>query len=466
MATPSYGALHEIDGAEKLGSIQVIYRGFNESLDTWRVPGGDERVENLVFDHPLFAADGKGLIYFGEDGPRPFATDANKFALFCAAGAAWAAQHRPDVVHLHDWHAAMFLLFRDVDIPTVFTIHNLSYQGTRPLWDDESSLEAWFPGMTTDFDAIVDPAHDNCINPMAAAIRLADKVSTVSDTYAGEICRPSDPQAGFIGGEGLEELLAEARAEGRLVGILNGCEYDQPKLRRPGWLRLLGMFEAQLRDWQKRDPGSEAHRLALQRIENFPKRRPLHVLTSIGRLVAQKATLLLHGAEWNESPLERIANALERKAAILILGSGEKIFEDRLLEVTQRCPNVLFLKGYSEMLAEPVYAAGDLFLMPSSFEPCGISQMLAMRNGQPCVVHGVGGLRDTIQHGETGFIFDGDTAQEQADNFVDATLAALAQRASDPAEWKAICDRAKAQRFSWALAAERTVKELYGFTDE
>jgi starch synthase len=118
------------------------------------------------------------------------------------------------------------------------------------------------------------------------------------------------------------------------------------------------------------------------------------------------------------------------------------------------------------MLAEPVYAAGNLFLMPSSFEPCGISQMLAMRHGQPCVAHGVGGLIDTIHNGETGFIFEGDTAQEQADNFVHATLAALRQRADDPASWKAICDQAKAQRFSWALAAERTVHELYGYTDE
>jgi starch synthase len=352
------------------------------------------------------------------------------------------------------------------DIPTVFTIHNLAYQGTRPLGGDESSLESWFPELTPDIAAITDPRYDNCINPMATAIRLADRISTVSATYAGEICRPSDPEAGFIGGEGLEALLAEARDGGRLVGILNGCEYDQPKLRRPGWLRLLGMLEAQLHDWQQRDPGNEAHRLALQRLENLQKRRPLHVLTSIGRLVAQKATLLLHRAEENESPLERIANALERKAVVIILGSGEKVFEDRLLEVAHRCPNVLFLLGYSEMLAEPVYAAGDLFLMPSSFEPCGISQMLAMRNGQPCVAHGVGGLRDTILHGETGFIFDGDTAQEQADNFVHTTLAALERRADDPAEWKAICDRARAQRFSWALAAERTAHELYGYPDD
>ena len=476
VATPSYGALHRVDGAEQLESIEVPWRGHLEPVDTWLVPGSNTGVRNLVFDHPLFAADGEGLIYFGDEPERPFATDANKFALFCASAAEWVASRsrKPDVVHLHDWHAAMYLLFARYDerlgavarIPTVFTVHNLSYQGTRPLRGDESSLEAWFPDLRPDIDAIVDPEHGNCINPMAAAIRLADRVSTVSGTYADEICRPSDPSTGFIGGEGLEDLLTDARAEGRLIGILNGCEYDLPKTRRPGWMRLLGMCEAQLHDWQRRSPANDAHQLARQRISQFPKRRPLHILTSIGRLVAQKATLLLLDAENGNSPLQRLSAELGRSSVIIVIGSGEPVFEKRMLAVAHGCPNVLFLNGYSELLADPVYAAGDLFLMPSSFEPCGISQMLAMRAGQPCVVHGVGGLRDTVEHGETGFVFDGETSRAQADNFVKATREALAWRSEDPAGWKAMCERAMEQRFSWQLCAERTVRELYGFNDD
>ena len=476
VATPSYGSLHRVDGAEQLGTVEVSYRDATHHVDAWRVPGSDAAVDNIVFDHPVFSEHGAGRIYFGDEPARPFATDANKFALFCAAAAAWVAhlERRPDVVHLHDWHAALYLLFARYDphyaalseTRTVFTIHNLSYQGTRPLRGDESSLEAWFPALRPDIDAIVDPEHGNCINPMAAAIRLADRVSTVSDTYADEICRPSNPEAGFIGGEGLENLLAAARDEGRLVGILNGCEYDAPKARRPGWARLRGLLEAQLHDWQQRDPANEAHRLALQRLAVMPKRKPLHILTSIGRLVAQKATLLLLDAQRGASPLQRLAAELERSAVLIILGSGEPRFEEQLLDVARECPNVLYLNGYSELLADPLYAAGNLFLMPSSFEPCGISQMLAMRNGQPCVVHGVGGLRDTVRHGETGFVFDGATAREQADNFAATTLAALALRANDPDGWKSICDRAKAQRFSWELAARRTIDELYGIQDD
>ena len=472
VATPSYGSLHRVDGARRVGSVDVTFRGAIEPVDAWQVPGAADGVHNLVFDHPLFAAHGAGRIYFGDEPERPFATDATKFALLSAAAAAWvaAAQRKPDAVHLHDWHAALYLLFARFGpdaatlgrIPTVFTIHNLSYQGTRPLRGDDSSLDTWFPDLRPDIDAIVDPEHGNCINPMATAIRLADRVSTVSATYADEICRPSDPATGFIGGEGLEDLLAAARDDGRLAGILNGCDYDVPKSRRPGWMRLLGMLEAQLHDWQQRDPDNEAHMLARQRIASFPKRRPLHLLTSIGRLVAQKATLLLLDAENGESPLEALSEKLGRSGVIIILGSGEPVFEKRLLQVAHRCPNVLFLNGYSELLSDPLYAAGDLFLMPSSFEPCGISQMLAMRSGQPCVVHGVGGLRDTVEHGVPGFLVDGDTPGKQADNFTAATLAALEQRAADPAGWKTLCDRARAQRFSWELSAQRTIRELYG----
>jgi starch synthase len=476
VATPSYGSLHRVDGAERLGSVEVHFRGRLEQVDTWLVPGSNTGVRNLVFDHPLFAADGEGLIYFGDEPERPFATDANKFALFCACAAEWVAStsRKPDVVHLHDWHAAMYLLFARFEdrlgavarIPTVFTVHNLSYQGTRPLRGDDSSLEAWFPDLRPDIDAVVDPEHGNCINPMAAAIRLADRVSTVSGTYADEICRPSDLSTGFIGGEGLEDLLNDARAEGRLIGILNGCEYDLPKTRRPGWMRLLGMCEAQVHDWQRRAPANDAHQLARQRISQLPKRRPLHVLTSIGRLVAQKATLLLLDAEDGNSPLQRLSEKLGRSAVIIVIGSGDPVYEKRMLAVAHECPNVLFLNGYSELLADPVYAAGDLFLMPSSFEPCGISQMLAMRAGQPCVVHGVGGLRDTVVNGETGFVFDGRTSRAQADNFVTATREALAWRSDDPAGWKTMCERAMEQRFSWQLCADRTVRELYGFNDD
>ena len=470
VATPSYGTLHRLTGAEKLGTIVTPFRSAQYDVEVWRLMS-DEGVENIILHHALFAEHGAGRIYFEEDIDRPFATDANKFAFFCVAAACWirSLDRAPDVVHLHDWHAAFYLPLveyaRDFEnlrnIRTVFTVHNLSYQGTRPLDGDESSLKAWFPQVTFDRDAVADPEHTHCINPMAAAIRLADRVSTVSPTYAQEICRPSNPDIGFIGGEGLESLLQDAADQGRLEGVLNGCFYGDSPGRRPGWQRLLGMLEAQLHDWQLNAPANEAHKLALERVAKMPKRRPHHLVTSIGRLVAQKATLLLHANASGESPIERIANKLGRNAVIIVLGSGEAVYEARILDIAARLPNLIFLCGYSELLADPVYHAGDLFLMPSSFEPCGISQMLAMRRGQPCVAHAVGGLRDTIRHGETGFLFEGKTPDAQADAFVETTLAALKLRAEDPVAWDSICKAAAAQRFDWALSAQQTMKALY-----
>ena len=470
VATPSYGVLHRLEGSRRTGTQTTRFRGEDLEVEVWELPPNDG-VETIVLHHALFEVHGAGRIYFGDEPDRPFAADANKFALFCVAAASWirSLERRPDVVHLHDWHAALYLpvtkyldAFESLrSIRTVFTIHNLSYQGTRPLDGDESSLAAWFPEMSPDLSLVTDPEHTHCINPMAAAIRLADRVSTVSPTYALEICEPSNPSTGFIGGEGLESLLQAARDEGRLSGVLNGCFYDQRVGRKPGWLRIVGMLEAQLREWLLKAPESEAHKLALERVTALPARRPRHVVTSIGRLVAQKATLLLHGDNSGDSPIERIANHLGRDAAVIILGSGETAFEERMIDVARKLPNLIFLCGYSEVLADPLYHAGDLFLMPSSFEPCGISQMLAMRKGQPCVAHSVGGLSDTIGDGETGFLFSGDTPDAQADAFAETTLRALALRTDDPLLWQGIQTAAAAERFDWASAAQQTIDTLY-----
>ncbi len=470
VATPSYGSLHELPGAVQEATIDVEFRGDSHAVDVWRIEDEDSHVRHVVFDHARFAAGGAGQIYHRDPDTRPYATDASNFAFYCAIAAAWidSAKALPDVIHLHDWHSSFFLLLTESyeryrrlrDIRTVFTVHNLSYQGIRPLADDESSLAEWFPDLEYDLDDVVDPEFVDCMNPMRMAIRLADRVSTVSPTYAEEICRASDPAAGFIGGEWLEEDLVEVRDEGRLFGVLNGCYYDQPFERRPGWQRLCAMMKEQLEDWRKRDPSNVAHEIALDHLGRLPKRRPQHVLTSVGRLVPQKATLLLE-EYGGESALQRIATRLAESSVILILGSGDPHLEELLLRQSRFLPNVVFLHGYSETLAAPFYHAGDLFLMPSSFEPCGISQMLAMRAGQPCVVHGVGGLRDTVRDNVTGFVFGGDSPATQADAFVTTTERALSLRAFDPLRWQELCETAAAERFDWARSARQTIEKLY-----
>ena len=473
VATPSYGILHKRPGATLLATVSVDFGGARDKVDVWQVPGSFDSVRNLVFDHERFAVGGAGVIYAADEPERPFATDATKFAFFCAALASWIeespSKKRPDVIHLHDWHSAFYLLLREFrdkqrrlrSIRTVFTIHNLSYQGTRPLAGDVSSLESWFPKLKYDRKLLADPAHANCLNPMAMAIRLADKISTVSPTYAGEICLPSNPEAGFIGGEGLEHLLQAASESDRLTGVLNGCYYDDGASAKLEWTDLVAAMLLQVSLWRAKQPGNEAHTIAEDRLRRLPAGKPRQVLVSVGRLVAQKASLFVAPVAGGKAALQQIADDLDGDGVLIVLGSGEARFEQALLAIAKKTENVIFLKGYSESLADPLYEIGDLFLMPSSFEPCGISQLLAMRAGQPCVVHGVGGLLDTVDAGVTGFVFSGDNLSQQANGFVATTSRALQIRESDPKLWQSISENAARQRFDWSSSAKATIRHLY-----
>ncbi len=471
VVSPAYGMFSALPGAEQLGSIDVSFRGEPQTVDVYEVPGGDAAVRNIVFEHELFSPLGPGKVYAEVEGEGPFATDASKFALFGAVTAAWIKQlpEAPDVVHLHDWHAAFYFLLRDFDpqyeslqeIQTAFTIHNIAYQGTRPLVGHESSLAEWFPELTFDSLIVRDPQYADCVNPMALAVRSADKVSTVSPTYAQEIQRPSVPDHGFYGGEGLEVQLGNAARAGRLAGILNGCEYHANGDRRPRWKRIHALATEQVSAWLQKDPDNEIHGLAQERLASLPTERPQNVLVSVGRLVRQKVTLFLEPLADGRSALEHIAARVGDDGVVILLGSGEPELERRVLAVAAECPQVLFLRGYSETLADPLYRAGDLFLMPSSFEPCGISQMLAMRAAQPCVVHGVGGLRDTVIDGKTGFVFGGDNPVEQATEFVATVDRALNMKSGDNDRWQTLCIHAASERFDWKRSARKTIEELY-----
>jgi len=469
--TPEYGIFGRLAGASLAGTLEVAFAGKTLAVRAIEIPGPDERVHHVALEHPLFTPQGAGRIYC-DDGPaRPFATDAGKFALLSAAAAAYVAglDPAPDVVHLHDWHAALYCALREFDaryarlqpIRTVYTIHNLAMQGVRPYAGDSSSLASWFPGFVFDPDRLRDPRYPDCINAMATAIRLADRVSTVSPTYAREILEPNDPARNFRGGEGLEADLRRCNAAGRLFGILNGCSYPRRDRRRPGWRRLLDTIGAELETWTERWPERRhLHELARRSLEAMPKKRPDNLLTSIGRLTDQKAALFLERLPDGSTALERILEDLDRGVLILV-GSGDRDLEASIGEIARRHRNLLFLCGYSETFTDLLYKAGDLFLMPSSFEPCGISQMLAMRELQPCVVHAVGGLKDTVRDGVNGFAFGGDSASAQARNFVAKIAAALAMKSGAPDAWLAIRERAGAARFDWREAAARYIGDLY-----
>lgn len=473
VATPGYGVLSKAKGTTSLGTVDLRFGGARRIVKVFSPKGPDARVRHVVFEHGLMAPRGPGRIYHDDGDDRPFATDASRFAFFCAGAASWINRldEPPGVVHLHDWHAAFYVILRRFDpvfahlkrVKTVFTIHNMAMQGIRPLAGDRSSLAAWFPDLQYDLASLGDPRYGDCVNPMAAAIRLADKVNTVSPTYAREILKPNDPEHGFHGGEGLESDLRQADEDKRLFGILNGCVYPERSERRPGWERLIDTIIAEVRVWRRQSGGQTSiHDLALERIAALPRRRPASILTSIGRLTVQKAELFLTRVDASRTALDAILDDLGNEGVLILVGSGSPALQERMATIAADHENLLFLCGYSETFTDLVYRAGDLFLMPSSFEPCGISQMLAMRAGQPCVVHSVGGLRDTVRHGVDGFRFDGDTRALQARRFVQAVSAALKIKSTRPGRWQSIRQAAADARFTWESAAADYGKYLYG----
>jgi len=477
VVVPGYQLFSRQPGARNLGAVKVRFGGREEMVGLFQVAGREptDGVTQWVLEHPLFGVGGAGKIYCDDPADRPFATDANKFALFSLAVAQAirdGAFGRLDVVHLHDWHAALVAFLRRFhpeygqlgDIRFAFSIHNIALQGIRPLDGDDSSLAAWYPNLSYDVDAVRDPRYPDCINAMRVGINLCDRVHAVSPTYVREIVRPSDPGRGFFGGEGLEQDLQRAGTEHRLVGILNGADYTKAAPEPLSEDELLQRCRQQVLDWIGANPLTEsAHLIAHYRLSEWVAQpsSPGILMTSVGRITDQKVLLLRQRLESGQSVLEELLDHLAGHGRLILLGSGDRELERFLTEVSAHKSNFLFLRGYAESLSQHLYAAGDLFLMPSSFEPCGISQMLAMRAGQPCLVHRVGGLVDTVQDRVNGFSFGGDSLQEQAANLVARLDEALAMAGERPEEWRAVAANAAKARFLWDDAAREYERLLY-----
>jgi len=487
---PAYGAFHELPSAMPVGAFTTQFRGATERVELFEVSAGrDPNVRYLVMHHPLFAVGGKGAVYCDDDADSPFATDASKFALFSVAGlsAITSGNIDPvDVLHLHDWHSALALAlirfdaaFESLkDVRTVFSIHNLALQGIRPFTQNLSSFEAWYPHLHYEASYLADPRWPHCVNPLAGAIRLADKVHTVSPTYAREVLLPNEPERGFHGGEGLEADLQQAAGQGRLVGIINGIYYPPAKESQLSWPELTRQLSDELlrlisRQNQLRAVDYVCH----QRImAEASRKRPSHIVTSVGRLTEQKMALLLSPAHTGpahtvsthtglarsgRTALESILESMTERGVFLLMGSGDTALEEQCKQIAARFPHFIFINQYSVKLANLLFANGDLFLMPSSFEPCGISQMLAMKEGQPCLAHSVGGLRDTIDDGVDGFLFEAETIDDQVDALVFRINEILLLREKKPDGFMRIAATARKKRFEWSTSALRYHSELY-----
>lgn len=329
-----------------------------------------ERTNKLGFN--LYLVDINGLL--DRDKIYGYDDDAQRFIAFQIATLDWINQwsHLPDIIHCHDYHAGLipfmlkycFSFQRLSAIRSIVTIHNAQYQGWLG-WDKSYYLPAWDTWKAGMLD------WNKTINPLASAIKCADRVTTVSWSYLEEL---------RISANGLEALFEYER--GKCVGILNGIDTEVWNPETDSYLP----HNYSIKNVAK---GKQANKKVV--CKEFGLKENLPLIVFIGRLVGEKAADILPDSVLN-SLYETKGNV-----CFLILGSGEPDVEWRLTTLTERFQdryNVMI--GYNEKLSHEMYAGADFLLMPSRVEPCGLNQMYAMRYGTVPMVRSTGGLRDTV----------------------------------------------------------------------
>jgi starch synthase len=373
-------------------------------------------------------------LYSLPDGDFP--DNSVRFAFFArAALAALAKLGGVEVVHAHDWQAALapLLLRHDGQVrfglqgaKSVLTIHNLAYQGVFPPW----VLEAC--GLPRELFTMDLLEFYGQVSFLKGGLVSADALTTVSPTYAKEILTPAF-------GCRLEGILDGRRD--RLFGILNGLDLEEWDPGRDPYLELpYGADEV--------DEGKRAARELLAAETGVGGgRRPL--LGMVSRLAEQK------GADLLAAVLDEI---VAMGFDLVVLGTGERRYEEAMRAAEAAHPGrVAVLTRFDERLAHRIYAASDLFLMPSRYEPCGLGQMIAMRYGTLPVVNRTGGLADTVvdvsQDGGTGFVLEKLTPAELV-----ATLSRARELLAEPARLAEVRERAMARDFSWKASAREYVK--------
>lgn len=468
VVVPSYSRLHQ-QGTFKT-KLNFQLRGMTYTAELFEVIPKKEfkNIHHYVIHHPEIEAGGIAHIYH-DDPTEPFYTDAIKYFIFCTAVAEAikkGAFGKLDVVHMHDWHSSLILFLKKYHpaykslnkMRFVYSIHNLAIQGIRPFEDNYSSLLNWFPEVSFDKKELMDYRYQDCVNLMAVGIRLADAVHTVSPSYKEDVLKPSSPPE-FIGGEGLEKDLTHADNEGRLFGILNGSNYKNIRAAEKGFIyrnTVKALFKWLQEESKKYKADFLAH--TGEKVMDFVDDRPEFIVSSVARLTEQKFYFFKRSPE----ALVEILKKLEKVNGIfMLLGTGAPEYEEVFRELSYKHKNFVFTNGQSEDLIDSIYLESHLYFMPSLFEPCGISQMLAMRNGNPCLVHHTGGLKDTVSHLKTGFSFEGKTYDEKIANMLSTFDLALDIFQNDKPKWKKIANNAKKMRFTWEKSVEEYYEKLY-----
>jgi starch synthase len=391
---------------------------------------------------PAYLLDAPAL-YHRDGGPyldaqgNEWPDNAQRFALLAWAAAGLGCggdpSWRPDVVHAHDWHAGLAPLYLQQLAgsgprpATVFTVHNLAYQG---LFGPDTMAPLGLAPSLFRFDGVESHGH---VSFMKAGLQFADAITTVSPRYAREIMTPEQ-------GCGLDGVL-RYRAD-QLTGILNGVDYAV-------WNPASDPLAPAAYD-HDRLAGKALAKRDLQRLLGLAERPDALLFGAVTRLSEQKGLHLLP---------EVLDELVAAGGQLVVLGSGDAGIEAAVAAAVARHPGQAVLRrGYDEALAHRIFAGADVVLVPSRFEPCGLTQLYALRYGALPLVHGVGGLADTVIDASAqalaaqtacGFVFH---------DFSPDGLRGAIRRAFDlyrrPVDWAAVQTHAMRLRFNWRDAAQ------------
>ncbi len=371
-------------GMPRYGRIDREKFGLTKVLDPFPVPMDSQTVEAAILqgtigdDVPVYMVE--NARFYDRDGIYMYPDDAERFIFFCRAllEAMKRIEWQPHVIHCHDWHTAivpnwMKTVYKDDpfyhETATLYTIHNLAYQGIfgyRVL--EVAGLD--------EFGFIVHPDLpdlDNVVDMMGRGIYFSDIINTVSETYAQEILTPEY-------GERLDPLLRDRRD--RLFGVLNGID---PEVNNPATDPYIAAHY-DLHDLA----GKLECKHALQREAGLSEDVHIPLIGAISRLTDQKGFDLI----------SQIIDPLMQhtRFQFVLLGTGDQRYHDLFNQIHQRYPDrVAVYLTFNAPLAQKIYAGTDMFLMPSRFEPCGLGQLIAMRYGSIPIVRATGGLADTVQ---------------------------------------------------------------------
>ena len=378
--------------------------------------------------------------YFNRDSIYGQADDGERFAFFSKAALEIlpALDFKPDVVNVNDWHTALSVIYLDVlksreaefykDMKSVLSIHNIEFQGRFNPYE----MGNLFGLENKYFDALI---YNGDVNLLKGAIQLADRVNTVSETYAREIL---DPYFSY----GLDKILTVE--QGKLRGILNGIDVDKFNPKTDPMIPVnydLKTFEDKVQN-----------KLAFQKEMDLEVNADIPLIGMVTRLTHQKGIDLI---------LQASEEILKTGAQLVILGTGDAHYESALRSLEHyRHDRVRSILLFSNEMSAKIYAASDLFLMPSKTEPCGLSQLISMRYGTVPVVHRVGGLRDTVIP-FTGVEGNGFTFESfQAGDMMDAIYRSVTCFYQSPNEWKQIIKNNLQKDVSWEQSAKKYL-DLY-----